>query len=225
MKHSKALVVFSGGQDSTTCLFWAQNRYSYVEAVTFFYEQNHQVELKQAQLICKKLNIPQKVINFSVKNLTTSSLLDSKIKMSFSEKKIPNTLVEGRNILMFTYATIYAKNKNIDHLVTGVCETDNSGYPDCREQFVVSLEKTLKLGLDFDIEIKTPLIKMNKAQIFELAKKEGCLELILEDSHTCYRGERTKKHEWGYGCGECFACVLRLRGWERFKSYKNHKPN
>ena len=218
MTHSKSLVVFSGGQDSTTCLYWARNRYRHVEALTFFYGQNHQIELEQARTICKALHINQKVINFSLKGLTTSSLLDPELEMCFSKTNTPNTLVEGRNTLMFTYAAIYAKSKNINHLIAGVCETDNSGYPDCRESFIVSLEKTLSLGLDFDIKIKTPLIKLNKAEIFKLAEKEGCLALVLEESHTCYRGEREKRHVWGYGCGECFACVLRLRGWEQFQN-------
>ena len=137
--------------------------------------------------------------------------------MDFDEKGKPNTLVEGRNTLMFTYACIYAKSKNISHLVTGVCEVDNSGYPDCRKEFISSLEKTLRLGLDFHIDIKTPLIHLKKEEIFKMAQSEGGLDLVIEHSHTCYKGMREKKHDWGYGCGECFACELRYKGWEKFK--------
>ena len=218
MKLKKsALVIFSGGQDSTTCLFWTKNRYEHVEAISFSYKQTHHIELLQAQLICKKLKVPQKIMNLSF-NDSSSALLNPLKEIVHEKGRPPNTLVEGRNILMFTHAALYAKKQNCHDLVTGVCETDSSGYPDCRQEFVNALEKALGLGLEHPIHFHTPLMKLNKAETFQMAKDEGGLEFVLEHSHTCYKGQRTQRHPWGYGCDDCPACHLRAKGWENFQN-------
>ena len=213
---SKALIVFSGGQDSTTCIFWAKNRFEMLEAISFSYGQKHEVELEQAILITKKLEIPLKIFSFSIQDIVNPSALlqGSSLEMKANAENQPaSTFVEGRNILMLTYAAIWAKKIGIQDIVTGVCQTDYSGYPDCRNTFIQSMEKSLSEGMDYPFKVHTPLMFLNKSEIFELANKEKGLEFVLEYSHTCYRGDRTKKHAWGYGCNNCPACELRKDGY------------
>ena len=212
----KALVIFSGGQDSTTCLGWAKNRFEEVEAITFVYGQNHAVEIVCAEIICQKLNIKQKLVDLSfLPSLVVSALTSSgDVNVSHPCKpSLPASFVPDRNALFFTLAHAYAQKVKAGVLIAGVCQTDYSGYPDCRQEFVHAIEYALKLGSEVDIRIMTPLMNLTKAEIFRLAKEEGVLDLVIEDSHTCYNGKRVR-HEWGWGCGECLACKLRAKGWK-----------
>jgi len=214
-----ALVIFSGGQDSTTCLYWALKKYDHVQAITFDYRQRHRTELECAQRICERLDIPQKVVNIDFlstfhKNALTSD--DVEMNLDGGLNNLPSTFVPGRNALFFTIGAALAVSRGIDTLVSGVCQTDYSGYPDCREDFVRAQEKTLSLAMGSPIRIEAPLMNLTKAETFRLAADLGELKSVVEDSHTCYEGDRTQLHAWGYGCGKCPACVLRRRGFEEF---------
>lgn len=218
---AKALMVFSGGQDSTTCLGWALNRFEAVETITFDYGQRHIVELQQAKKIAGLLGVKNTVFLLNIfENLAASSLIEKDSDLNKPHEKKPNlpsSYVPNRNALMFTIAHAYAQKLGFDSLVTGVCESDYSGYPDCREAFVLSLEKALNLGSDEQIKFFYPLMKLDKADTFALAKQEGVLDAVVAYSHTCYNGDREHRHVWGYGCGECPACRLRSRGWEIYE--------
>jgi 7-cyano-7-deazaguanine synthase len=219
---SSALIVFSGGQDSTTCLGWAKNRYDYIETITFNYGQKHKVELEQTKKIAEKLDVVNYVVKFDIfSQLADSALLDvnsgQDINASHHAKpNLPASFVPNRNAIFFTIAHAYAQKQGLEHIITGINQTDYSGYPDCRVDFIKSLEKSLNLGSESDISFKYPLIYLTKAETFSLAKEEGVLELILEESHTCYNGERSKRYDWGYGCDNCPACLLRKQGWEKY---------
>jgi 7-cyano-7-deazaguanine synthase len=219
---SSALIVFSGGQDSTTCLGWAKNRYDYIETITFNYGQKHKVELEQAKKIAEKLDVVNYVVKFDIfSQLADSALLDvnssQDINASHHAKpNLPASFVPNRNAIFFTIAHAYAQKQGLEHIIIGINQTDYSGYPDCRVDFIKSLEKSLNLGSESDIYFKYPLIYLTKAETFSLAKEEGVLELILEESHTCYNGERSKRYDWGYGCDNCPACLLRKQGWEKY---------
>ena len=219
----KALVIFSGGQDSTTCLGWAMNRYSEVMAVSFKYGQKHRVELEQARKITEKLNIKHTIIDLDfMKGLTDSALTNNgDVSINHSRlKHLPASFVPNRNGLFILIAHTIAQENGIEVLVTGVSQEDYSGYPDCRAEFVESMIKTLNVGSDANIELKTPLINLDKEATFKLAEEENVLDVVLQYSHTCYNGVRND-HEWGAGCGECPACKLRKRGYERYKGVKN----
>jgi len=221
---SSALIVFSGGQDSTTCLGWAKNRYDHVETITFDYGQKHSVELEQAKKITDKLGVVNYVVKFDIfSQLADSALLDvnsnQDINASHHAKpNLPASFVPNRNAIFFTIAHAYAQKQGLKHIITGINQTDYSGYPDCRIEFIESLEQSLNIGSESDISFKYPLIHLTKAQTFELAKKEGVLDLVLEESHTCYNGERLDRYDWGYGCDDCPACILRKQGWEEYKT-------
>ncbi len=223
MDNIKALILFSGGQDSTTCLFWGLSRFKSMKAVTFNYGQLHLVEVEQAQKICKDINIHHQIIDIPIKELVKNcSLTDNKLKIEQEKnEKNPNTFLDGRNILMLTYAAIIAKQNGIKNIITGVCQTDYSGYPDCRDNFIKSMQVSLSLGMDYSFIIHTPLMYLTKAETFKLAKEEGCLEFVLKHSHTCYRGDRSVLYSWGYGCGDCPACNLRKKGFEGFKDMEH----
>jgi 7-cyano-7-deazaguanine synthase len=221
---SRALVVFSGGQDSTTCLYWALKNFQEVSAITFDYGQRHSIELECSKKICIDLGIPQKIIEMKfLAQLNSNALTESKIEPEAigGMNNLPNTFVPGRNILFLTLAASYAIPRGIQHVVMGVCETDYSGYPDCREAFMQKIEEALSLGLDTELKIHRPLMNLSKAQIFALAEQVGGLDVVIEKSHTCYRGERTVKNAWGYGCGACPACELRKAGYEKFSTERN----
>lgn len=209
---SKAIVVFSGGQDSTTCLFWALKHYDEVEAVTFYYKQRHSDEVEVAKRIAKDVGIKHKVIDVSIINdLTQNALTDGDMNIELDEETgLPNTFVPGRNVLFLTLASITAYQTKADAIVTGVCETDYSGYPDCRNDFVTALNGALNLGLDKNINIETPLMWLDKAETWEMAHDLGQLEYIVNNTLTCYNGVI------GQGCGECPACKLRRNGLEEF---------
>lgn len=227
--HTKALVLFSGGQDSTTCLAWALERYEHVETIGFDYGQRHRIELE-----CR-LNILQEVRNRFpnwAKRLGEDHVLDLRLlgqisdtamtaekTIEFEKNGLPNTFVPGRNLLFLTFAGTIAYRRSLTVLVGGMCETDYSGYPDCRDNTLKATQVALSLGMDAAVIIETPLMWLNKAQTWRLAEDLGnrdLVSLIQEESHTCYLGTRQHKHEWGYGCGTCPACELRKTGYEQY---------
>ncbi|PBJ07141.1 7-cyano-7-deazaguanine synthase QueC [Pseudomonas sp. ACN5] len=227
--HTKALVLFSGGQDSTTCLAWALGRYEHVETIGFDYGQRHRIELE-----CR-LNILQEVRNRFpnwAKRLGEDHVLDLKLlgqisdtamtaekTIEFEKNGLPNTFVPGRNLLFLTFAATIAYRRGLTVLVGGMCETDYSGYPDCRDNTLKATQVALSLGMDAPVIIETPLMWLDKAQTWRLAENLGgqdFVSLIQEESHTCYLGTRQQKHDWGYGCGTCPACELRKTGYEQY---------
>ncbi|AWN20784.1 7-cyano-7-deazaguanine synthase QueC [Streptococcus sobrinus] len=210
MKRQSALVVFSGGQDSTTCLFWALKHYDHVEAVTFAYGQRHSQEVEVAKEIAKDLKIKHQVLDMSLLGQITNNALTSDIEIDAKEGEVPNTFVDGRNHLFLSFATVLAKQKGITDIVTGVCETDFSGYPDCRDAFVKSLNVTLNLAMDYDFVIQTPLMWLDKAETWELADQLDAFDYVKDRTLTCYNGIM------GAGCGECPACKLRQHGLETY---------
>lgn len=218
---SRALVVFSGGQDSTTCLYWARKKFDAVECLTFDYGQRHRVEIECAVNICKKLGVPQTIVPMSfLAGLNSNALTDQAVAVHHEGgvHNLPSTFVPGRNILFLTLAAAYAVPRGISDLVIGVCQADYSGYPDCREEFVASMEHSLRLGMQQEnLAIHRPLMNLTKGQIFKLAEEVGGLESVRCDSHTCYEGDHVHSHEWGFGCGKCPACELRRKGWEAYK--------
>lgn len=211
MKNEKAVVVFSGGQDSTTCLFWAMKQFKEVLAVTFDYGQRHHLELECAKAICEEFKIEHHILDMSLLNqLAPNALTRDDIEIEMLENGLPSTFVPGRNLLFLTFAGVLAKVKNAKHLITGVCETDFSGYPDCRDMFIKSLNVTLNLSMDEEFVIHTPLMWLDKAQTWELAAQLDKFDYIREKTLTCYNGMI------GDGCQECPACILRRRGLENY---------
>lgn len=217
----KALVVLSGGQDSTTCLFWAIKKFGRenVSAVGFDYGQRHKKELSCAEEICAGEGIAFEIIPTPIINQLSASSL-TRMDIPVEEKKPddapPNSFVEGRNLLFLSYAAIYAKTHGITELVTGVCETDFSGYPDCRDIFIKSLNVTLNLAMDYNFVIHTPLMWLDKAATWEMADELGVIDTIYKKTLTCYNGVV------GEGCGKCPACFLRRRGYEQYMEKKKN---
>lgn len=205
----KAIVVFSGGQDSTTCLLWALEEFDQVETVTFLYGQRHELEVECAKKIAKDLGVNQKIIQMDLLNQLTENALTRK-EMLIEEGKVPNTYVEGRNHIFLSFAAIYAKTIGVKNVITGVSETEFSGYPDCREAFIQSLNNTLNLAMDEQFNLITPLMWKDKAEVWEMADKMGRLEYIRENTLTCYEGVI------GDGCGNCPACKLRNDGLQTY---------
>ena len=214
----KAVVIFSGGQDSTTCLFQAISQFDQVHCITFDYQQRHKQEIEVAKKIVSSLDgVYHKILDVGVLNaLAISSLTRDNIAVSheLSAKGLPNSFVPGRNILFLTLASIYAYQINADTLITGVCETDFSGYPDCRHEFIQSMQSALSLGLGEPLKVQTPLMWLDKAQTWALADKLGKLDFIKENTLTCYNGIV------GEGCGDCPACLLRKEGLNNYLSNK-----
>jgi 7-cyano-7-deazaguanine synthase len=222
---SKALVLFSGGQDSVACLYWAKKNFGSVETITFDYGQRHSIEIEGATRIAQRAEVPQKILRLSeLTQLGGNALTDASaaLENEGGALNLPTSFVPGRNILFLTLAAAWALQRDARDLVTGVCETDYSGYPDCRGEFIESMEQSLSLGIGTPLKIHTPLMHLNKAQTFALAAELGCLEVVLEDSNTCYNGDRIHRHAWGYGCGECPACRLRRNGFEEWKGTKKN---
>jgi len=220
MKNEKALVVFSGGQDSTTCLFWAKNRFADVVALSFDYNQKHVLELDCAKAICQKHGVEHHTMNLGLLGEITSNSLtrpDMEVDKEVEEGSLPNSFVDGRNMLFFTFAAIFAKQKGIKHIITGVSQSDYSGYPDCRDVFVKSLNVTANLAMEYDFVIHTPLMWLDKAQTWGLADELGVLDVIKNETLTCYNGII------GDGCGECPACSLRSRGYEKYMESRQSK--
>lgn len=218
---TKALVIFSGGQDSTTCLFWAKNKYDLVEAITFSYGQKHTVEINCAQEICLKHDIKQTIVDIGfVKQLNDSAMVHGG-NTSESKNGLPTSFVPNRNQLLITIAHMYAQKIDAGYLVGGMCETDFSGYPDCRQEFVDMMELASNSGSNASIMIQTPLMHLTKAETFELADNLNVLQDVIHLSHTCYEGNRSDFHAWGYGCGQCPACVLRAKGYQEFTNKRS----
>ncbi len=234
---SKGLLLFSGGQDSTTLLGWCLKKYHEVYLITFDYEQKHLVEIQSAKKIIKKINtyFPEwkgKIQNSFIYKINKINSLNKNALTSELEitkntgKKLPNTFVPGRNILFYTLAAAYAYDKGIMNIISGVCQTDYSGYPDCRNETILALEKSISLGMDKKFKFLTPLMKKNKSEIWKMAYNLGgnkYLSFIKKNTHTCYRGNRVKFNDWGYGCNNCPACFLRSKGWKNFKDENKKK--
>ncbi|HRP10834.1 MAG TPA: 7-cyano-7-deazaguanine synthase QueC [Terricaulis sp.] len=218
-----ALVLFSAGQDSATCLAWALRRYQRVETVGFFYGQRHAVEMTQRGVVRARLAGAalgqDHLVDLSGYGAVAESALTADRAIEMAENGLPSTFVPGRNLVFLTVAAAIAYRRGIGVLVGGMCETDYSGYPDCRRETLDAQEKTLSLGLGAPIRIETPLMYLSKAQTWALADELGgqaLIDLIIEHSHTCYEGDRTQRHSWGYGCAKCPACELRARGFQRW---------
>ncbi len=227
--NNSALVLFSGGQDSTTCLAWALNRYDHVETLGFDYGQRHAIELTMRPQLLDSLRAMRPdwksklgqdhVLDLSLLAAISDTALTSEVAITMQENGLPNTFVPGRNLLFLTSAAALAFRRGISDLVGGMCETDYSGYPDCRDETLKSLQQAINLGMASKLTIQTPLMWLNKAQSWQLAATLGgeeLVELIRTESHTCYLGERGVLHAWGHGCGACPACELRARGYAEY---------
>ena len=224
-----ALVLFSGGQDSTTCLAWALAHYSRVETIGFDYGQRHAVELTVRPTVLQKLRAQaadwdrklgeDHMIDLSLIGKISDTALTSNVEIAMQENGLPNTFVPGRNLLFMTVAATVAYRRGLNVLVGGMCETDFSGYPDCRDDTMKALQVALNLGMASRLKIETPLMWIDKRQTWELAHSLGgqpLVDLIRSDTHTCYLGQRGTLHDWGYGCGSCPACALRARGYREY---------
>lgn len=214
-QNRKALVIFSGGQDSTTCLFKAIRDYGAenVETVTFHYGQRHAIELEKARRIAGDLGVKQTLIDISViKTITRNALMDENAEIE-QRGDVPNTLVDGRNALFLLYAAVYAKGQGISDIITGVCETDFSGYPDCRDVFIKSMNVTINLAMNENFNIITPLMYLTKAQTWALAEELNALDYVRDHTHTCYMGVEG-------GCGKCPGCILREKGLQEYLDSK-----
>ncbi len=226
---SSALVLFSGGQDSTTCLAWALNNYEHVETIGFDYRQRHDIELTTRPTLREKIVRinplwskrlgSDHLIDLSLISTLSETAMTSEIEIAMQDNGLPNTFVPGRNLLFFTVAATLAFRRGLTTLVGGMCETDFSGYPDCRDDTIKALQVALNLGMNTRINLATPLMWLDKSQTWKLAQDLGgseLLNLIRNDTHTCYLGERGVRHDWGYGCESCPACVLRANGYKKF---------
>lgn len=231
-----ALVLFSGGQDSTTCLAWALDRFSHVETIGFDYGQRHRVELDVRPTIRSlfqerfphwgaKLG-EDHMIDMAVLGQVSETSLTKDVEISMQANGLPNTFVPGRNLLFLTFAAAVAYRRGIKHLVTGVCETDYSGYPDCRDDTIKAMQLALNLGMDTRFVLHTPLMWIDKAATWEMTNELGgtpLVDLVREETHTCYQGDREHHHSWGWGCGACPACDLRAKGYEAFAVKKEQQ--
>ncbi len=227
--HNSALVLFSGGQDSTTCLALALSKYERVETIAFDYRQRHSVELEARLRVLEqiKLQFPKwahklgedHLLDLGVLGQVSETSLTRDVAFKMESSGLPNTFVPGRNLLFLTLAAALAYRRDLQVMVTGVCETDFSGYPDCRDDTMKAMQLALSLGMDKRFLIETPLMWIDKADTWALAASLGgqaLVELIVEHTHTCYLGDRVHRHAWGYGCGTCPACDLRAKGYERW---------
>ncbi|MES2979315.1 MAG: 7-cyano-7-deazaguanine synthase QueC [Pseudomonadota bacterium] len=228
--HTTALVLFSGGQDSTTCLALALSKYERVETVAFDYRQRHSVELEARLRVLEELKaqFPEwserlgedHLLDLGVLGQVSDTSLTRDVAFRMESSGLPNTFVPGRNLLFLTLAAALAYRRGLAVLVTGVCETDFSGYPDCRDDTMKAMQLALSLGMDKRFLVETPLMWIDKADTWKLAETlggQGLVDLIVEHTHTCYLGDREHRHAWGYGCGSCPACLLRARGFEHYR--------
>lgn len=229
--NRKALVLFSGGQDSTTCLAWALDRFAEVETLAFDYGQRHRVELDCRNVVREKVaaQFPawgaklgaDHLLDLSLLGQISDTALTSERAIELQANGLPNTFVPGRNLLFLTFAATLAYRRSASVLVGGMCETDFSGYPDCRDNTMKAMQVALSLGLDTPMTLDTPLMFIDKAATWRLAESlggEALVKLIVEDTHTCYLGERGALHPWGHGCGHCPACELRAKGFAQYKA-------
>jgi 7-cyano-7-deazaguanine synthase len=226
----KAIVLFSGGQDSTTCLAWALDRFASVETVTFDYGQRHRIELQCRETVAGELRqrFPRwadrlgeaHLVELGVLGQISETALTREMAIATSANGLPTTFVPGRNLIFLAFAAAIAYRRDARHLVGGMCETDFSGYPDCRDDTIKAMQVALGLGMARPVTIHTPLMWIDKAATWDLAQSLGgdaLVELIREHTHSCYQGERGERHDWGYGCGDCPACGLRAEGYRRFR--------
>ena len=224
-----ALVLFSGGQDSTVCLAWALERFARVETVGFDYGQRHAVELAVRPRIRERLVAlkpdwkarlgEDHIIKLDALAAISDSALTRETAIEIADNGLPTTFVPGRNLIFFSFAGALAYRRGARHIVAGMCETDYSGYPDCRDDTVKAMQVALTLGMDRRVTLHTPLMWIDKAATFAMAEEIGgqaLLDLVVEDTHSCYLGDRARRHDWGYGCGECPACKLRRQGFATF---------
>ena len=231
MGPDTALVLFSGGQDSTVCLAWALEQFSRVETVGFDYGQRHAIELDVRGRLRERMMVlnadwkirlgDDHVIKLDALAALSDTALTRETSIEIADSGLPTTFVPGRNLIFFCFAGALAYRRGARHLVAGMCETDYSGYPDCRDDTVKAVQVAFTLGLDKRVTIHTPLMWIDKADTFAMAEQiagKAFLDLVIEDSHSCYLGDRSKRHEWGYGCGACPACQLRAQGFAKFKS-------
>ncbi len=236
IENDTALVLFSGGQDSTVCLAWALQRFTRVETVGFDYGQRHAVELEMRPRLRERLAVlkpewkmrlgEDHVVKLDALAAISDSALTRETTIELADNGLPTTFVPGRNLIFFSFAGALAYRRGARHLVAGMCETDYSGYPDCRDDTVKAMQVALGLGLDKRVTIHTPLMWIDKAATFALAEDiagQPFLDLVVEDTHSCYLGDRTHRHDWGYGCGTCPACQLRRQGFAAFMSRRRAK--
>ena len=232
--QNRDLVLFSGGQDSTTCLAWALSQFEHVETIGFNYRQRHVVELECGKKIRDELllRFPRwaerlgefHTIDLGVLGSISDTALTRNVEIKMAENNLPSTFVPGRNILFLTFAACVAYRRGIKHIVGGMCETDFSGYPDCRDDTIKSLQASLNLGMETRFVLHTPLMWIDKSQTWNLANQLGgaaLTDLIIEHTHTCYRGDRTHRHAWGFGCSTCPACELRRDGFLKYQALKS----
>ena len=230
---STALILFSAGQDSATCLAWALDTYDRVETIGFAYGQRHAVEMSQRPILRSAIAAQKKswatrlggdvVVDLSGYGALAESALTADRAIEMLESGLPSTFVPARNLVFLSVAAAHAYRRSAATLVGGMCETDYSGYPDCRRETIDAMEQALSLGLASPLKIETPLMRLTKAETWALAHQLGgaaLVETILEHSHTCYEGDRSSRHDWGYGCGECPACDLRAKGWREWAATK-----
>jgi 7-cyano-7-deazaguanine synthase len=234
MTEGSALVLFSGGQDSTVCLAWALKRYARVETVGFDYGQRHAVELTQRPVIRAELvrRFPDwarrlgddRVLTLATLGQISDTALTRETAFAMTEAGLPNTFVPGRNLVFFTYAAALGYRRGLNTLVGGMCETDFSGYPDCRNATLQTLAEAISLGMDRPFAVQTPLMWIDKAGTWQMAEQLGgpaLVDLIVEHTHTCYMPDRTTRHPWGFGCGSCPACTLRAKGWDTWQASRS----
>jgi len=229
LSDDRALVLFSGGQDSTTCVAWALSRFAAVETIGFDYGQRHRVELDLRPGIREELSRfplgpgrlgPDHLLTFEALGALSETALTREAEIGIGEDGLPTTFVPGRNLAFLSLAAALAYRRSCRHIVLGVCETDYSGYPDCRDDTVKAMQVALNLGLAARFVLHTPLMWLDKAETFALSEALGgtaLVSLVIERSHSCYLGDRAQRHEWGYGCGRCPACELRADGWRRWR--------
>jgi len=228
---SPALVLFSGGQDSTVCLAWALERFARVETIGFDYGQRHRAELDARMRVRERMSAlrpawasalgEDHLIRLDALAAISDTALTRDVAIEIGESGLPTTFVPGRNLVFFAFAGALAYRRGVRHLVAGMCETDFSGYPDCRDDTIKAMQLALNLGMERRFVIHTPLMWIDKAATFALAREIGgdaFVDLLVEDTHTCYLGVRSQRHDWGYGCGECPACRLRAEGFAKWKS-------
>ena len=226
-----ALVLFSGGQDSTVCMAWALERFVHVETVGFDYGQRHRIELDMRLRLRERLTAlkpdwktrlgDDHMVKLDALAAISDSALTRETAIEMADNGLPTTFVPGRNVIFFSFAGALAYRRGARHIVAGMCETDYSGYPDCRDDTVKAMQVALALGMDSNVTIETPLMWIDKAGTFAMAEDIGgaaLLALVVEDTHSCYLGDRTRRHDWGYGCGTCPACQLRAQGFAKFMS-------
>jgi 7-cyano-7-deazaguanine synthase len=231
--RQSALVLFSGGQDSATCLAWALARFDHVETIGYAYGQRHAIELACREPLLDGLKAikpswAQKLgehhtLDIPTLGAVSETALTRDVAIAMGEGGLPNTFVPGRNLIFLTFAAALAYRRGIKHIVTGVCETDYSGYPDCRDDTIKALQVAINLGMERRFVLHTPLMWRDKAATWTLAQElggEALVELIRQHSHSCYVGARSLRHDWGFGCGECPACRLRADGWSRYAALK-----